>query len=184
MKIELPFPPGVNTLYGLRAYVQNGKPRAFPYKTPEHRDYVTQAQLAVLEAGLRAEQLPVFPKPATVAMVVRLYRPRKAGDIDGPLKTLLDVLQGLAFENDDQVARLEVYRHDDKHRPRVELEVTELAAEEPVQAALFGAAVAVRSPQLAQERRTPPRPPPMPEPLERKLRRLARPAVVSNRSDE
>lgn len=88
MKLELPYPPGVNTLYGVRATIVKGRPMAFPYKTHEHRDYATQAKLAMLEAGLRAEQLPVHPKPAEVALKVELFRPRRAGDIDGPLKNI------------------------------------------------------------------------------------------------
>lgn len=181
LKLELPFPPGVNTLYGVRAVIVKGRPMAFPYKTHEHRAYLTQAKLAALEAGLTDG--PKWPKPASVAMLVRLYRPRRAGDIDGPLKTLLDVLQGIVFENDDQVARLEVYRHDDKARPRVEIEVTELAAEQPEQPALdLGGLDAAPPPKVVH--RTKPVPPPMPQSLEQRLRNLARPATITHRSDE
>lgn len=180
MKLECPYPPGVNSLYGVRATLVKGHPIAFPYKTHEHRDYATAVKLAALEAGFRGD-VPMFPKPATVALLVRLFRPRRAGDIDGPLKTLLDVLQGIAFENDDQVARLEVYRHDDKHRPRVELEVTELAAEQPALDLGF-------TPPVAPMSATPPkhaRPVSnSSEPLAQRLRRLATPAHVDHRGDE
>lgn len=201
LRLVMPYPPGTNTLYGVRAMLIRGKPMAFPYKTHEHREYVVQARLAVLEAGLTAEQLPRWPKPATVAMRIDLYRPRRSGDIDGPLKTLLDVCQGLVFDNDDQVVQLEVYRHDDKQQPRVELVVTELASEQATLFMMTGAATGgatrpggfdglqppdargtgpartpVSSPVAAREV--------LPEPLQRKLRRLARPAVISNRSDD
>lgn len=183
MKLMLAYPPGVNSLYGVRATLVRGRPMAFPYKTHEHRDYVVQARLAVLEAGFTAEQLPRWPKPATVALVVRLYRPRRAGDIDGPLKTLLDVLQGLAFDNDDQVARLEVYRHDDKHRPRVELEVTELAADQPAQADLGFTPTASAHMSAAPANHARPVSN-LPEPLSQRIRRLATSGVVQNRGDE
>jgi Holliday junction resolvase RusA-like endonuclease len=189
VKLTAPYPPGVNTLYGVRAVLVKGRPMAFPYKTREHSDYAVAMKLASLEAGLRAEDLPLHPKPATVALRVDLYRPRRAGDIDGPLKTLLDVLQGIAFENDDQVARLEVYRHDDKGNPRVELDVTALTAEQP-ELPLTRPPPAVGRPLHEAGERPDAHGAANPaarvgavatEPLEQRLRRLARPGTVSNR---
>jgi Holliday junction resolvase RusA-like endonuclease len=45
------------------------------------------------------------------------------GDVDGPVKALLDSLNGLAWDDDSQIEVLHVFRHDDKANPRVEVEV-------------------------------------------------------------
>lgn len=198
MKLELPYPPGVNTLYGVRAVVKREPlvkllletkrgldideaatrvqrlAQAFPFKTSEHTAYATQARLAAYEAGLTHTQLPRWPRPTQLALEVRLFRPRKAGDVDGPLKTLLDSLQGVMFENDDQVARLVVDRDDDKDRPRVELTFSVVGVEQP---ALDLGAVASRPPPSRSLEQ-------LNEPWTRKVRRLAQPAVVSNRPTE
>jgi Holliday junction resolvase RusA-like endonuclease len=41
-----------------------------------------------------------------VAARLRFFWPTAAGDIDGPIKSTLDALQGFAFENDRRVRRL------------------------------------------------------------------------------
>lgn len=55
-----------------------------------------------------------------------LYRPRRVGDIDGPLKALLDALAGVAYENDKSVRQLWVRLLDDKLDPRVEVTITKV----------------------------------------------------------
>lgn len=146
MNLTFAYPPGVNTLYGVRAHVdraelfkvlasvKNGSlpleaaaakiqklAMAFPYKTREHADYTKAARLS-------AKRLdgPEWMRPAQLELKINLYRPRRAGDVDGPLKTLLDTGQGLIYENDDQIAHLDVWRHDDKDNPRVEIVATKL----------------------------------------------------------
>lgn len=140
MILTLAYPPAVNTLYGVRctipreellkvlAAVKAGRPLheaatqiqrlavAFPYKTHEHAEYAAAAKH---RASTRRNG--PWLKPAQLEMTVDLYRPRRSGDIDGPLKTLLDVLQGIVYENDDQVSKLTVERRDDKANPRVEV---------------------------------------------------------------
>lgn len=110
MTLTFPYPPSVNRYW--RTIVK-GK-RAFPILSAEAREY--KARMATYAAGLQPSQEPV-------SLTIRLYRPRKAGDIDGPLKPLLDALQGLLYVNDSQIVELHVTRHDDKERPRVEVEV-------------------------------------------------------------
>jgi Holliday junction resolvase RusA-like endonuclease len=210
MKLELPYPPGVNTLYGVRAVIKREPlvalllevkrgldvheaatraqrlAQAFPFKTREHEAYATQVRLAMYEAGYRADQLPCWPRPMLLSMTVRLFRPRNAGDIDGPLKTLLDSLQGNLYENDDQVDELPIKRFTDRERPRVELEVTPLSAElQPDEARQEGLDLGVVAAPMSAARTNYARPVSnLPEPLERKLRRLAKPAVISNRDPE
>lgn len=119
VRLELPYPPSVNTLYRSRAV--GG--RAFPRKTDAHRDYVAAVGCAV---GV----VTPWPKDVNLSLTVRLYRPRKSGDIDGPLKALFDALNGRAWVDDSQIIDLHVQRRDDKHRPRVELEIQPAAPEE------------------------------------------------------
>lgn len=65
--------------------------------------------------------------PTTNAVGVELYfyRPRKTGDIDGPIKASLDCLNGAVWVDDKQVVELHVYRMDDKLSPRAEVRVWE-----------------------------------------------------------
>lgn len=59
-----------------------------------------------------------------LAVSINLYRPRKTGDIDGPLKCLLDAMQDVVYINDSQITQLHVWRHDDKKNPRAEVTIT------------------------------------------------------------
>lgn len=119
VRLELPYPPAVNNLYRVRA-VNN---RAFPYKTGEHTKY--------LEAvGACVGVVTPWPRDVRLVVTARLFRPRRIGDIDGPIKALFDALNGRAWVDDSQVVELHLTRHDDKHRPRVELEIQPAAPEE------------------------------------------------------
>ena len=114
--LVLPYPPASNTLYGHRVVRARGRAVAVPYKTHAHRDYCEAAG-----------RLVVTPWPANkrLAVSLRLYRPRRIGDIDGPIKTLFDALNGRAWVDDSQVVELHVQRLDDKARPRVEVSIRE-----------------------------------------------------------
>ena len=58
-----------------------------------------------------------------IAVGIKLYfKDRKFGDIDNYSKSILDGMQGVIFENDKQVCRLTVERHQDKEE-RAEVKV-------------------------------------------------------------
>jgi crossover junction endodeoxyribonuclease RusA len=108
-----PLPPSANRYWRIwrgRA-VLSGEAREYKtlLKTLAHRD--------------RIEQL-VGP----AAVTVRVYRARRAGDLDNKLKVLFDAMQGIFFESDAQVREIHAYLADDKHRPRVEVQVTSALA--------------------------------------------------------
>ena len=64
-----------------------------------------------------------------VGVTLYVYRVRNTGDTDNFVKPVLDALQSAAvLVNDRLVSELHVYRRLDKHRPRVEISITELAA--------------------------------------------------------
>ena len=113
-----PYPPLTNRYW--RTIVK-GK-RAIPILSREAREY--KQRMASHAAGHQPSQEPV-------CLTIRLYRPRKAGDIDGPLKPLLDALQGFLYVNDSQIVEMHVYRLDDKEAPRVEVEVSPRDASTP-----------------------------------------------------
>ncbi len=119
VKLVLPYPPALNTLYGHRVMTVNGRPMAVPYKTHEHRKYFD---------GLGAHIGAVVPfVDVPLVVTLALFRPRRIGDIDGPIKTLFDALNGRVWTDDSQVVELHIVRRDDKHNPRVEVSITTAA---------------------------------------------------------
>lgn len=105
--ITLPYPPLVNHIYRRTRMGVFLSPQAAAYK-------------AEVAATFPAWQQS--PTIAPCALTVRVYRPKRRGDVDGGLKLVLDALQGILYADDAQVVELHVYRYDDKHNPRVEVE--------------------------------------------------------------
>lgn len=52
-----------------------------------------------------------------------VFREAKRGDLDNKIKLILDSLQGVIYENDNQVVEIHARRFDDKKNPRVEVQV-------------------------------------------------------------
>lgn len=104
--ITLPIPPSANRYW--RVY--NGH----PVMSQEARDYKEYVGVSCLR---------MVPLAGPVSVTIRVYRARKAGDLDNFEKVVLDALQGYAYENDNQVVEIHAYRLDDKQNPRVEVEV-------------------------------------------------------------
>lgn len=106
-------------------------PSANHYKVPTRKPGVwrltEEAQAFKQECRLRAlTQVGAdMPLAGAVAVTVRFYRPRKAGDLDNLQKVALDALNGIAWKDDKQIVEIHAYRHDDKSNPRMEIEVTE-----------------------------------------------------------
>lgn len=117
ISLTLPYPPSKNRLH---RRVGN-----LTLLSREAREY--QRGIAV---ALLAQLVELGREPLTgpVALTLRFYRPRKAGDVDGRLPWLIDCLQGYAYRDDKQVVEIHAYRLEDKVNPRVEVVVTEVAA--------------------------------------------------------
>jgi crossover junction endodeoxyribonuclease RusA len=77
---------------------------------------------------LVAQQTGMHPYIAPVAVHLHVYRKQRRGDLDNFVKATLDALIGIAYQDDDQVTELHVYRHDDKANPRVEVDVRQVTA--------------------------------------------------------
>lgn len=117
MKLTLPLPPTTNAYW--RSVVK-GK-RAFPILSREARAY--KARMASIAAERRAFDREAGPIEGPCALTVWFFRPRRAGDVDGRLKPLLDALQGIAYVNDSQLVEIHAYNGHDPDNPRVEVEV-------------------------------------------------------------
>ncbi len=105
-RLVLPYPPSTNRYWRIF--------RGHAVRSAEATAYKAAVHHACLAARVRSLVGPV-------ALEVRLYRPRKAGDLDNRLKVLLDSLQGHLYADDAQVVELHAYRQDDKAEPRVEV---------------------------------------------------------------
>ena len=110
MKFTLPIPPSVNR------YWRQGKGRVFV--SNEARAYKTEAGWLAKMAGVQC-----VPAPQRVSVHLRVYRPQQRGDLDNYLKVLLDSLNGIAWDDDSQVFRINATLDDDKDEPRIEVEV-------------------------------------------------------------
>jgi crossover junction endodeoxyribonuclease RusA len=108
--LTLPYPPSSNRYWRTD--------RGVTHLTAEARAYKRDVSRTALEAGCH------LPLSGPVAVELRVYRPRRAGDLDNRIKLLLDSLQGVVLTNDSQITEIHAYRHDDKTRPRVEVVVT------------------------------------------------------------
>ena len=108
-RIVLPYPPSINQYY---IHAIGGK----VILSPEGRAYRD-------EAKWRANLAVDYIFHCEIGMEVKLYRPVKRGDIDNPLKALIDSLNGIAYDDDRQIIELHVYRFDDKQHPRAEVTI-------------------------------------------------------------
>ena len=109
--LTLPLPPLANRYWRIG--------HGHLYRCSEADNYRRTLMVLLRQAKCRCLHGPVW-------VTIRVYRKRKAGDLDGYLKVLLDALQGLAFENDRQVRQLVAsLEPEDKVHPRVEVTVTE-----------------------------------------------------------
>ena len=106
--MTLPVPPLLNRLYRISGRRMFKDGRANDYKLE-----------CVLEG--RKNNIKCIDD-GNIELFIIWFRARKAGDIDGILKVVLDSLQGVVYKNDSQITRLVVEKHDDKKNPRIELE--------------------------------------------------------------
>lgn len=107
--LTLPYPPTVNRYLGV---TRTGR----RFKAKPGSDYVIAVRSICAQQRVR-------PIEGDVAFEMRLYRPRKCGDVQNYNKVLLDALEGWAYENDKQISEFHAYRYDDKDNPRVEVQI-------------------------------------------------------------
>lgn len=115
--LELPVPPSTNTLWKTN---RSGR----MYKTQKHKEYVRDVRNICVSKR-------VTPIDGEVGMVVVWYRESRRRDIDSPIKTLLDSLNGFAYYDDKQISELSIYRMDtEPKRPRLMVKIFDIFNEE------------------------------------------------------
>lgn len=107
-------PIGVNRTYRV---VRFGK-RAGLTKTKEATAYQDAVKLYARRA-MKGQHPHARPVEVSLCFAFRTAR----SDIDGPVKSTLDAMQGIVYLDDAQIQRLEVQRCVDRDRPRVEIQV-------------------------------------------------------------
>ncbi len=115
ISLTLPWPPALNNLY--LTVMSKGRP--IRVKSPEARAF----HEAVRQLCLVNRIKPLY---GDLCVTVDAYRPRKVGDLDGIFKITFDSLKGWAMEDDKQITKIIAERFDDKHNPRIEIQITEL----------------------------------------------------------
>ena len=110
--VRLPYPPSANRYWRMG----NGRMRV----STEAKQY--KKHVALVCAGADVNE----PATSYVALRVRLYRPRKSGDLDNRLKVLIDSLNNIAWLDDEQIVYIEARRYDDKDAPRAEVTWSEV----------------------------------------------------------
>ena len=66
-----------------------------------------------------------------IMVTVRIYRDRRVGDLFNRLKILLDACQGTFYEHNSQIRELYASIIDDRHHPRIEVEVQDCRGATP-----------------------------------------------------
>lgn len=116
LQVALPVPPSVNTMY----YNKRGGGRGL--KTVA-TDYIRDSR-ALLNLAVEEQRWTVPDKHVWLYVDMVFYFPdRKIRDSHNCLKLLLDVMQGIVYENDYTILpRIQSVEYD-KDNPRVELRI-------------------------------------------------------------
>lgn len=113
MKFFLPYPPSTNR------YWRNF--RGHTVVSKEAREYKELAKHLAMQQGVK-------PLDGELHVELRLFRPKRIGDLDNYIKVLFDAMNGVAWGDDSQVVSILASRYDDKGNPRVEIEVAQMEA--------------------------------------------------------
>lgn len=89
-------------------------------RTYKHAEHAAHCQAAA------AQFKHVTPLTGDVAVSIAWHRQSKTGDVDNRTKTTLDILKGIAYDDDKQVADLRVRRFDDGTPARLVVTVDQL----------------------------------------------------------
>lgn len=113
----LPYAPSANRYW--RSIVIKGRIRVIV--SAEARKY--KKRVAAILSAVRFE-----PFRGPIGIELLIYRPIRRGDTTNRIKVLEDVLQGIAYINDDQIEHIIARRFDDKDNPRIEIKVWNLVS--------------------------------------------------------
>lgn len=114
--LTLPYPPSANQLWRT-VPMGSAKGRVGNVLSAEYKAFKKAVAGEVKFAGI----VPFVGVPLSVT--IRIYRPRKSGDLDGRIKGLLDSLNELAWADDSHIVEIHAFRFDDKANPRAEITI-------------------------------------------------------------
>lgn len=114
LSLVLPLPPSKNRITGVRAIRKEGKWIGTVFETKVAREYK-----AVVKGLLST--CPLYAKPTQLYAEWRVVFPRAGADLLNPMESGFDALEGIAFENDSQIAQLGPCRREVGDWPRWEL---------------------------------------------------------------
>lgn len=92
------------------------------WKIYNNRIVVTEEARAYKET-IRLLLAQCVPLKGDVCVNFTVFRPAHRGDLDNYNKVMFDALQGIAYDNDNQIVEIHSFREDDKDNPRVEFYV-------------------------------------------------------------
>lgn len=115
ISLVLPYPPATNNLY--LSFVHPKTKRIVRVKTTTAKKYH-----ATVEQICRITR--VRPFIGEVAVSLKVFRPRRVGDLDGTFKIIFDALKGFSWNDDKQITEIHAVRHEDKENPRVEITIS------------------------------------------------------------
>lgn len=115
-KLTLPYPPSANRYWRTFAYIdkRSGKPKAAIFVSEEAKRY---------KKGIATLAGAMLKLTGPVGLRAWVYRPLRRGDLGNRMKVLEDAMEGVVYEDDEQIEYEELFRRDDKLNPRVEVEV-------------------------------------------------------------
>jgi len=98
------------------------------YRIAGSRMYKTKmcAQWERVVSGIAsmAPDCPQEPSSGSIYIEARFYfQDGRRRDIDGPLKSLLDAMNGVIYNDDSQIVKLVVEKFIDRQNPRTEVEI-------------------------------------------------------------
>lgn len=101
-----------------------------------HARWITSRQARAYTSRVRSllrafSAPPEWDMTSRMAVTVDVYFPTRSGDLDNRHKLVLDLLQGVVYQNDSQIDRILVRRFISKDAPRVEVTVKTLAQSPP-----------------------------------------------------
>jgi Holliday junction resolvase RusA-like endonuclease len=105
-------PPSTNSIYNY------GRGRI--YHSKKYKEYKANLQKLLLSFKKK-----MVKNNKSVALSILVAQPRRTGDIDNRLKSLLDTLQGFIYENDKQVSEINLIRIYSK-KPYIKVFVEEI----------------------------------------------------------
>lgn len=119
LEVRLPLPPSWNRVFKARAIRAGKMWTAQVYKSKEAKQYTAAVGSALRRQGIEE---PPYPRNVMLRISGDVVMARAGCDLDDRFKVLLDALQGLVFENDEQVAAFgDVRRLVDSSDPHVRL---------------------------------------------------------------